>query len=97
MEWFLTRIIAFQEIKKVVVEVGENNIVHIVTDNGSNYKKFIGTSQMSIGTLHGSPVYLIPLILCSGLLLISQIMNLSLIVQSSLQDGCIIMGGFIRW
>jgi hypothetical protein len=23
----------------VVVEVGENNIVHIVTDNGSNYKK----------------------------------------------------------
>jgi hypothetical protein len=23
----------------VVVEVGENNIVHIVTDNSSNYKK----------------------------------------------------------
>jgi hypothetical protein len=31
--------IALQEIKKVVTEVGENNIVHIITDNGSNYKK----------------------------------------------------------
>jgi hypothetical protein len=30
--------IALQEIKKVVIEVGENNIVHIITDNGSNYK-----------------------------------------------------------
>jgi hypothetical protein len=30
--------IALQEIKKVVIEVGENNIVHIITNNGSNYK-----------------------------------------------------------
>jgi hypothetical protein len=31
--------IALQEIKKVVIGVGENNIVHIITDNSSNYKK----------------------------------------------------------
>jgi hypothetical protein len=31
--------IALQEIKKVVTEVGENNIIHIIIDNGSNYKK----------------------------------------------------------
>jgi hypothetical protein len=31
--------IVLQEIKKMVTEVGENNIIHIITDNGSNYKK----------------------------------------------------------
>jgi transposase-like protein len=29
----------FQEIRKVVKEIGAEHIVHIVTDNGSNYKK----------------------------------------------------------
>jgi hypothetical protein len=31
--------IALQEIKKVVTEARENNIVHIIINNGSNYKK----------------------------------------------------------
>jgi hypothetical protein len=29
----------FQEIEKVVVEIGPEHIVHVVTDNGANYKK----------------------------------------------------------
>jgi hypothetical protein len=29
----------FQEIRKVVKEIGAEHIVHIVTDNGSNYRK----------------------------------------------------------
>jgi hypothetical protein len=31
--------IFLQEIRKVVKEIGTQHIVHIVTDNGSNYKK----------------------------------------------------------
>ncbi|XP_039853511.1 uncharacterized protein LOC120711904 [Panicum virgatum] len=29
----------FKEIRKVVEEIGPENVVHVVTDNGSNYKK----------------------------------------------------------
>jgi hypothetical protein len=30
---------SFQEIRKVVDEIGPEHIIHIVTDNGSNYQK----------------------------------------------------------
>jgi hypothetical protein len=39
IESSLTGIIASQGIKKVVADMGENNVVQVITDNGSNYKK----------------------------------------------------------
>jgi hypothetical protein len=39
MSWEVTKCCAYflQEIRKVVKEIGAEHIVHIVTDNGSNY------------------------------------------------------------
>jgi hypothetical protein len=39
IESSLIGIIASQGIKKVVADMGENNVVQVITDNGSNYKK----------------------------------------------------------
>jgi hypothetical protein len=41
MSWEVTKCCAYflQEIRKVVKEIGVEHIVHIITDNGSNYKK----------------------------------------------------------
>jgi hypothetical protein len=61
----------------VVVEVGENNIVHIVTDNGSNYKKACPLAQkMAVDGKTSSDMY-IQLHLLASHILTSKLMTCS--------------------
>jgi hypothetical protein len=78
-------------IKKVVADVGKNNVVRVIINNGSNYKK--AYRYLTNEYLHIACQPCLAHIINLMLKTIGEfsIMNLSLIVQSSLQDGCITM------
>jgi hypothetical protein len=40
--------IFFKEIKKVILELGKEHIVQIITDNGSNYKKGMQVDESEV-------------------------------------------------
>jgi hypothetical protein len=45
----------FQEIRKVVEEIGAEHIVHVVTDNGANYKKACNSLKEEYGHIVWTP------------------------------------------